>query len=491
MEQTKEQLLEEISRLRNRVRELQLSNNNGFMEDHMLFERQKVNELQMGFESTLLICEVINSGKDFRIDVATPAVLKNNVVDGIIRKGNTISEVFPLASKSGLISAMNSVYNSGHPEYKIFSHFNDKKITGWWSYNIFKLPDSKIAIIQNEVSVFHNMLIALYKSERRFQELQENVPMGLFKSKPDGTLLYVNEWTAKIFGYDLPEELLKVNLKDLYVNPEVRDRLIEELLKEGKLLDTEILFKKKDGTPFWAIASSRITYDENGNVESLNGYVYDINERTKALDLLRDSEEIFRQLSDNLRNAVYMFNNEGRFVYANNATSEITGYSVDELLTMNFYEIVHPDYVDVVKDRGFDRIHGDKSPRTYEFKILTKQGAEIWLEITASLMNLKGEPVVIGTGSDVTERKQAILKIKQNEQKYKSLYTFFRLLSDNNPDLIWAKDIWGRYIFVNKSTCENLLLAKDTEEPIGKTDEYFAERETEPSGCRKLVHNRQ
>jgi PAS domain S-box-containing protein len=243
---------------------------------------------------------------------------------------------------------------------------------------------------------------------------------------------------------------------------------IEDLLKEGKLLDTEILFKKKDGTPFWAIASSRITYDENGNVESLNGYVYDINERTKALDLLRDSEEMFRQLSDNLRNAVYMFNNEGRFVYANNATSEITGYSVDELLTMKFYEIVHPDYVDVVKDRGFDRIHGDEPPRTYEFKILTKQGAEIWLEITASLMNLKGEPVVIGTGADVTERKQAIRKIKQNEQKYKSLYTFFRLLSDNNPDLIWAKDIAGKYIFVNKSTCQNLLLAEDTEEPIGK-----------------------
>ncbi len=484
MEQTKEQLLEEISRLRNRVRELQLSNNNGFMEDRMLFERQKVNELQMGFESTLLICEIINSGQDFRIDVATPAVLRKNAVDGFIRKGNTISEVFPLASKSGLISSMKKVYDSGHPEYKIISHFNDVKITGWWSYNIFKLPDSKIAIIQNEVSVFYNMLTDLYKSDRKFNELQKNVPMGLFKSKPDGTLLYVNEWTAKIFGYDSPEELLNVNLKDLYVIPEVRDRILEELLKEGKLLDTEILFKKKDGTTFWAIASSILTYDKNGNVENLNGYVYDITERAKALDSLKDSEEMFRQLSENLLNAVYMFNNEGRFVYANNATSEITGYSIDELLTMNFYEVVHPDYVDIVKSRGFDRIKGDKSPRTYEFKVLTKQGAEIWLEITASLMNLKGEPVVIGTGADVTQRKQALKKIKQNEQKYKSLYTFFRLLSDNNPDLIWAKDVFGRYIFVNKSTCENLLLAKDTEEPIGKTDMFFAERE-------KLSHSGQ
>ncbi len=475
-EKSKEELQEEISRLRKRVKELEYINE-GRLKDSLLFEEDKVRELQIGFESALLICRITGKGDDFIVEVITPSVTDNGSDTGRMETGRTVSEIFPLISKSGLLSSMHSVYSTGYPEYKIFSYHNDKNIKGWWSYNIFKLPDSRIAIIQNEVSVFHNLVIALYNTDQRFRELRENVPIGLFKSKPDGTLLYVNEWAARIFGYDSPDELLKVNLKDLYVNPQTRDIILKQLFENGELLDTEILYKKKDGSPIWVIASSKLSYDANGNVESLNGYVYDITARKKALDQLRDSEEMFRQLSENLRNAVYIFNKQGQFIYVNNATSEITGYSVDELMTMHFYEVVHPDYVEIVRSRGFSRIKGGDSPRTYEFKILTKQGEEKWLEITASLMNLRGEPVVIGTGSDVTERQKAIKEIKLSEQKYKSLYTFFRLLSDNNPDLIWAKDIWGRYIFVNKSTCENLLLAKDTEEPIGKTDEYFAERE--------------
>jgi len=71
----------------------------------------------------------------------------------------------------------------------------------------------------------------LYNTDQRFRELRENVPIGLFKSKPDGTLLYVNEWTARIFGYDSPEELLKVNLKDLYVNPQTRDIILKQLFE--------------------------------------------------------------------------------------------------------------------------------------------------------------------------------------------------------------------------------------------------------------------
>ncbi|NKQ34987.1 MAG: GAF domain-containing protein [Chloroflexi bacterium] len=66
--------------------------------------------------------------------------------------------------------------------------------------------------------------------------------------------------------------------------------------------------------------------------------------------------------------------------------------------------------------------------------------------------------------------------IPDNEQ-YKALYRMVRLMCDNVPDMIWAKDMEKRFIFTNKAICEKLLHAKDTEEPIGKTDLYFARRE--------------
>jgi len=68
---------------------------------------------------------------------------------------------------------------------------------------------------------------------------------------------------------------------------------------------------------------------------------------------------------------------------------------------------------------------------------------------------------------------------KKSEQNYKTLYSFFRLMVDNVTDMIWAKDLDKRYIFANKALCNNLLMAINTDEPVGKTDIFFAKRERE------------
>jgi PAS domain-containing protein len=77
------------------------------------------------------------------------------------------------------------------------------------------------------------------------------------------------------------------------------------------------------------------------------------------------------------------------------------------------------------------------------------------------------------------EHKMADEALLESENRYKHLYSMVRLMSDNLPDLIWTKDLENRFIFANKACCEKLLNAKDTDEPIGKTDMYFANREKE------------
>ncbi len=67
--------------------------------------------------------------------------------------------------------------------------------------------------------------------------------------------------------------------------------------------------------------------------------------------------------------------------------------------------------------------------------------------------------------------------LKESERRYRELYCMVRLMCDNVPDLIWAKDLDKRFTFVNSSICEKLLNAADTKEPIGKNDMFFAERE--------------
>lgn len=78
---------------------------------------------------------------------------------------------------------------------------------------------------------------------------------------------------------------------------------------------------------------------------------------------------------------------------------------------------------------------------------------------------------------DITERVSWLKEIKSAEERYRHLYTMFRLMADNTEDFLWAKDLNNQYIFCNKTMCERLLMAESVEEPIGKSDIFFARRE--------------
>lgn len=84
---------------------------------------------------------------------------------------------------------------------------------------------------------------------------------------------------------------------------------------------------------------------------------------------------------------------------------------------------------------------------------------------------------VIEYAIDVTERRGVENALRESRSHHERLYKMVRLMADNLPDMLWAKDLEGRYLFANRALCEGLLMASDTEEPIGKTDLFFAERE--------------
>ncbi len=83
---------------------------------------------------------------------------------------------------------------------------------------------------------------------------------------------------------------------------------------------------------------------------------------------------------------------------------------------------------------------------------------------------------------DITKWVQSQKALKNSTQQYKSMYAMFRLMADNMPDMLWAKDLDNHYLFTNQAICDKLLLAGDTAEPIGKDDMFYANqaRQTHP-----------
>ncbi|MCL4523182.1 MAG: PAS domain S-box protein [Acidobacteria bacterium] len=129
-------------------------------------------------------------------------------------------------------------------------------------------------------------------------------------------------------------------------------------------------------------------------------------ELLQANEALRESEAKFRSLAECTTAGIFIFQDD-RFIYVNPGAEVITGYTTEELLGMEFWQLVHPDFRAVMQQRALARSRGEKVPPRFEVKILIKGGEERWVDYTVRQIEYQGVLTGLGTANDITERKQA------------------------------------------------------------------------------------
>jgi PAS domain S-box-containing protein len=125
---------------------------------------------------------------------------------------------------------------------------------------------------------------ALRESEEKYRTLIENVNIGVYRTTtdPHGRFLQANPALAKMFGYESVDDVMKIHVSDLYIDPEDRRQVIAEVMQKGMVKEKELRLKKRDGTPMWAAFTSKVQCDEIGNTKWFDGVVEDITERKQA-----------------------------------------------------------------------------------------------------------------------------------------------------------------------------------------------------------------
>jgi PAS domain S-box-containing protein len=122
---------------------------------------------------------------------------------------------------------------------------------------------------------------------------------------------------------------------------------------------------------------------------------------------LRDSEERYRELFENSRDAIYIHDLNGRYTSVNRAAEELTGYSREEILGRHYSNFVLPTYLKTVRE-NFCRKLDVPLETTYETEIACKDGKRKPVEVTSRMIYRNGEPAgVQGTVRDISERKRA------------------------------------------------------------------------------------
>ncbi len=122
----------------------------------------------------------------------------------------------------------------------------------------------------------------LKASEEKYHSLFDRVPVGLFRSTPDGKILDANHAILQIFGFPDLQSFLNSNAINLYVNPDDRKRWVEGLKNNAHVHESELQMRRRDGTVIVVRLSARAELDANGQSTHYDGIAEDITERKKA-----------------------------------------------------------------------------------------------------------------------------------------------------------------------------------------------------------------
>jgi PAS domain S-box-containing protein len=260
----------------------------------------------------------------------------------------------------------------------------------------------------------------MQESEAKFRTLADTAATAIFMHQ-GGNFLYANHAAEIIGGYSV-DEYLTMNFMSL-VHPDYIDLVqtrAHDRMDGSSTVPAQHEFKiiKKSGEERWVLRTAGITQFKGKTTVMVT--LIDITSRKQAeeeretyyqqlqgaLLSLKESEARFRTLAETTTAGIFIHRG-GKFIYANPAIKKITGYESDEFNALDFWTVVHPEFREMVRERGLARLRGAELPQEYEIKIIIRSGEERWGNLTAGVIDYEGEPAVIVTFFDITDRKRA------------------------------------------------------------------------------------
>ncbi|HHF59339.1 MAG TPA: PAS domain S-box protein, partial [Thermoplasmatales archaeon] len=244
---------------------------------------------------------------------------------------------------------------------------------------------------------------SLRENKERFERLAETSPFAIFVFQIE-KIVYANGTAEKITGFRR-DEIVGGKFWD-FVHPDYRDivRVRELDRQRGKdIRPYECKIVTKGGEEKWLqITGNRIIWEgmPAGIITAI-----DITTIKIAEESLRESEKKFRTLAECSPLDIMVVQSE-RIVYTNFEKALVTGYSREELLSMKFLDIVHPEYREKVTEK-YNNIISGKQVSPFECKLLDKNGKEKWVLLSGSLIKWSGEPSILVIILDITDRKRA------------------------------------------------------------------------------------
>lgn len=277
-------------------------------------------------------------------------------------------------------------------------------------------------------------------------------------------IIEANERASLSYGYTA-DEFVRLHLPDLRA-PETRPLLEQQIqqAEEQNGLLYETIHQRKDGTSFFAEVSAQVI-----EIEGKKFYqqiVRDITERKRAEESLIWEKQFSDTAINSMPGVFYLFDRNGRFVRWNRNYEIFTGYSAGEISKMEPLDFFSEEEKKLVAERIQQAFI--KGYSAVEAHLLAKDGSKTPYLFTGLHLVMDEREFLIGTGTDISDLRQAEKSLRISEEKY-------RTLLENIPQKIFSKDIHSVYVSCNRCFAKDLGITPD--EFTGKTDYDFFPKE--------------
>ncbi|HLF83054.1 MAG TPA: PAS domain S-box protein [Blastocatellia bacterium] len=285
---------------------------------------------------------------------------------------------------------------------------------------------------------------ALRESEDRYRDLVENSHDLICTHDLEGRILSVNQWAARVLGYDA-EAVLKMNLRDLLV-PEFRSEFEQYLHIVRTQGVAEGLMKVQTITGEARVIEYTNTMRTEGVAEPIvRAMARDITERLRAEEALRESQERYKTLFETASDSILILEAEGgrvgNIVAANQAAAEMTGYAVEELLSLNISDVTTAEAAG--NRPGLLQRLAAGERLNFEVEQRRKDGTVFPVEVNAGPLMLGQKRYILGFNRDITQRKQAEKEVAMLAHAIRSIQECVSI-TDVDDNILFVNDAFLR-----------------------------------------------
>ncbi|MFN6479681.1 PAS domain S-box protein [Nostoc sp. DedQUE07] len=268
--------------------------------------------------------------------------------------------------------------------------------------------------------------LALQASERRYLNLAELSPVGIFHTDPSGDCKYVNSRWCQLAGLSF-NEAMDMGWKRA-LHPEDRDWVFlnwQRATQSQTPFLMECRFQRPDGKVHWLICLAIVETDTSGNVIGYIGTITDITERKYSEQALRESEQRYRDLAEAMPQMVWLTDETGAVNYFNQRWYDYTGQSQTEAMGLGGAAAIHPDERDRTLQEWEEAI-ATGSLFESEYRVRHHQGLYRWFLGRGIPIRNQSREITgwVGTVTDIDDfkrtqmaRKQAELALQASEAK--------------------------------------------------------------------------